>query len=231
MEGFSFIDNVYFVDGGNDFNGIVALKGNRVDSHPQVPDVNTTKVAAAAFDSWAKGVSGSEPYKWSGNIAIGGQFDPTHEMGAGEVKSLAKQMPGNDTWAAGKTIKARMASAGLNDDYSVSTPGKGADVGAIYAAMGVVRNIAVKAAATSATWSYNAPDARACSVDTGNADGTWNRTTDAGGAISRTVTVNNLSPGTSYNWRLICYFDQASSYDLWKPDEITSGKLQTPPAH
>jgi hypothetical protein len=231
MEGFSFTDNVYFVDTGSGYNGIVPLKGNRVDSHPQVPDVSTSKVAAAAFDSWAKGVSGSEPYNWSGNIAIGGQSDPTHDLSAGDVKDLAKQMPGKDTWAQGKTIKARMVAAGLNDDYSMSTPGKGADVGAIYAAMGVVRNIAMKAAATSATWTYNAPDTRACSVDVSSVDTTWNRTTDAGGATSRTLTVNSLSPGTNYNWRLICYFDQAASYDLWKPDEITSGKFQTLPAH
>lgn len=229
LEGFSFTDNVYFADAASGDNGIVPLKGNRVDSHPEVPDVSDSKVASAAFDSWAKGVSGREPYTWSGNIAIGGQSEPGHDMSSGEVNSMAKQMPGKDQWAPGKTMKARIAAAGLKEDYTESTPGKGADVGAIYAAMGVVRGIAVKAAPTSATWTYNAPDARACSVDVSQAQGPWNRSTDSGGATARTLTVSNLSPNADYRWRLTCYFDQASSYDLWKPDQITSGKLHTTP--
>ena len=231
LEGFSFTDNVYFVDhGAITGNGIVPVKGDRVDSHPQVPDVNTSNVAKTAFDSWAKGVSGNEPYTWSGNIAIGGQYNATRDMTASEVSELAAQMPGKDIWAPGKTIKARTAAAGLNDDYSMSTPGKGADVVAIYAAMGVVGNIAVKPDAASATWTYNAPDSRACSVDTGKADGAWSRTTDGGGSTSRTITVNNLSPNTKYQWRLTCYFDQVN-YDLWKPDQITMGTFSTSPAN
>jgi hypothetical protein len=189
--------------------------------------VNTSTVAAESFHSWAKGVSGKEPYTWSGNIAIGGQADGTHDLSAGEANDLVKHMPGENQSAKGKNIKARMAAAGLNDDYSFNTPGKGADVSAIYAAMGVVRKIAVKTAGTSATWTYNAPDTRACSVDVSAADGPWNRSTDAGGSTARTVTVNNLSPDTAYRWRLICYFDQASTYDLWKPDEITSGTFHS----
>lgn len=229
LEGFAFTDNVYFVDTGSRRSGIVPVSGNRVPSHPQVPDVNTAYLTAAkVFDSWAKGVSGAEPYTWTGNIAIGGQSNAERDLNASEVKALAAQMPGTDTWPAGATIKARIAAAGLKDDYSMSTPGKGADVAALYSAMGVVRKITVTPAATSAAWTYNAPDTRACSVDVSGADGAWNRTTDTGGPVARNVTVSKLSPATSYNWRLICYFDQDKGYDLWKPDEITSGSFRTP---
>ena len=227
LEGFSFTDNVYFVDVGGNVNGIVPVKGNRVNSHPEVPDVNTSATARVEFDSWARGVSGSEPYTWSGNIAIGGQYNATRDLSASEVRALAAQMPGNDIWPEGKTMKARIAASGL--DNSLSAPGKGADIAALYAAMGVVSNIAVKPASTSTTWTYHAPDSRACSVDVGGADGVWNRATDAGGATSRTLTVNSLSPDTGYKWRLICYFDQAGTYDLWKPDQITSGTFHTLP--
>jgi hypothetical protein len=94
-----------------------------------------------------------------------------------------------------------------------------------------VDNIAIQPAATSATWTYNAPDSRACSVDVSSAaagaDGAWNRVTDKGGSTARTLTVGDLAPDADYRWRLICYFDQSRTYDLWKPGQITSGTFHT----
>ncbi len=110
---------------------------------------------------------------------------------------------------------------------SVYNPGNlGANVTAVNQATGVVQGISVNNGPTSLTFSYAAPDNRACSVDIGSAGSTWSRMTDSGGAFARSLTFTGLTPNTVYQYRVMCYFDQSAAYEFL-PAQITSGTITT----
>jgi len=81
-------------------------------------------------------------------------------------------------------------------------------------------------------FSYMAPDAKACSVDV-TADGQrWIRTMDGGGARSRSVTVTGLLNGTTYQSRILGYYQQQNDgvlYTDYSPDQITVATFITLP--
>jgi hypothetical protein len=102
----------------------------------------------------------------------------------------------------------------------------GANVTSVNQATGVVQGITVNQGPTSLTFSYAAPDIRACSVDV-SSDGTaWTRMTDNGGAFSRSLTFTGLAANTTYQYRIMCYFDQSAAYEFLS-SQITSGTVTT----
>ncbi len=91
----------------------------------------------------------------------------------------------------------------------------GRDPGVIHdeleAAQGQVHNARIRnVTGTSATVSYTAPDADACSVDYGltPAWGAGQRVSDGGGVRWRSVDLSGLTPGTVYHVKLLCPTEQ-----------------------
>jgi hypothetical protein len=88
----------------------------------------------------------------------------------------------------------------------------GADIDALRAAQGRVYDVQVIPTASSATISYRAPDAAACSIDFGTDKGfstpTFTRLNDGGGATQRSVVLPGLNALTTYHYRLLCQSDQ-----------------------
>jgi hypothetical protein len=86
----------------------------------------------------------------------------------------------------------------------------GADINAIDAARGAVRNLRVYSTETSASLNYIAPDSAACFIDYGT-DPLWTshtRFSDGGGPVVRNVPLNGLTSGTLYYYRLSCVSEQ-----------------------
>jgi len=111
---------------------------------------------------------------------------------------------------------------------SFYNPGNiGANVTTVNQATGVVQGISVNNGPTSLTFSYAAPDTRACSVDISSDGIAWVRMTDSGGAFSRSLTFTGLNANTTYRYRIMCYFDQSPQYEFL-PNQITSGSFLTP---
>jgi hypothetical protein len=110
---------------------------------------------------------------------------------------------------------------------SAYNPGNiGANVTTVNQATGVVGGISVGAGPTSLEFRYVAPDTRPCSVDVSTDGTSWTRSTDSGGAFQRSLLVSALNPNTAYQYRLMCYFDQAAAYEFL-PDQITTGTATT----
>jgi hypothetical protein len=86
----------------------------------------------------------------------------------------------------------------------------GADMNALEAAQGKIRNVRLETGINSAALSYIAPDAAACFVDYVTDSGSSGRTriSDGGGSILRTVSLNDLAAGTVYHYRLECGSEQ-----------------------
>lgn len=239
-QGFSFTDNVYYLSFYTQTNsgGTMGNAGVTVASHPMTPNLNqggTWKQQMDSIFGYLDSGGLVPAYNWTGNIGIGGTVDtysPTlRDMTGAEVTTLKANMPGTDTWAAGNTKAAREAAVGIvaSADPRVAYGGlaKGANVNTLYSAMGVTQNVTVATANTALTFGYKAPDTRACVIDT-SADGVnWNRTTDAGGSTTRSTTVSGLSSNTAYQYKILCYYEQTSSYDLWASSDLTNGSATT----
>lgn len=93
----------------------------------------------------------------------------------------------------------------------------GADINALEAAQGKVRNARVVSLdRTSAVIGYSRPADQACTVEYGSLAtmGTGLRVADSGGIAEEslylpvTVTLSELQPGTSYNYRVLCPVEQ-----------------------
>jgi hypothetical protein len=110
---------------------------------------------------------------------------------------------------------------------SVYNPGNlGANVTLVNQATGVVQDISVSNGPASLTFSYAAPDNRACSVDISSDGSKWARMTDSGGAFARSLTFTGLAANTTYQYRIMCYFDQSAAYEFLS-SQITSGAVKT----
>jgi len=147
----------------------------------------------------------------------------------------------SDNNCSGGTLASRLAAVGWSATMNLAggnpnpyaivpsryNPGNlGANVTSVNQATGVVQGITVNQGPTSLTFSYAAPDIRACSVDV-SSDGTaWTRMTDNGGAFSRSLTFTGLAANTTYQYRIMCYFDQSAAYEFLS-SQITSGTVTT----
>lgn len=150
----------------------------------------------------------------------------------GALDQIAANFPPGNIFPTGATMAAREAAVNWDPvTYqivpSVWNPGNiGADVDAITSATGTVTNIVVTPAAASVQFAYTAPDTRACYVDVSPDGVSWTRTQDAGGAVNRSLSVGNLAQGSTYQYRLMCYFDQSAQYEFLA-NQITSGSFLT----
>lgn len=178
-------------------------------------------------------------YVWSGNITVCSTFGG-NEMDMAACKSSTATMPSGDLYPVGPTTTARMVAAGLTkvsagDYHCIGKGGKpcaaGVDIEKLESSLGIVSHIAATASGTSATISYLAPDARACTIDfSGNAGKSWQRKTDNGGDVKRSVTLTGLTPDTPYQYRLLCYFDQTGEWFSFRSEPtnmVTSGSFTT----
>ena len=89
----------------------------------------------------------------------------------------------------------------------------GVDHDQLEAEQGKVSNPRVRRiSSTSTIVSYYAPDAKACTVEYGTPAtwGTGTRVSDGGGHRNRSVTLNGLTQGTEYNYRVLCAVEQPS---------------------
>jgi hypothetical protein len=146
------------------------------------------------------------------------------------LNQIAADFPSGNIFPTGATMAAREAAVNWDPvTYrivpSAWNPGNiGADVDTITSATGTVTNIAATPAATSVQFTYTAPDTRICYVDVSPDGVNWTRTQDAGGAANRSLSVGNLGGGLTYQYRLMCYFDQSAQYEF-PASQITSGAL------
>jgi len=168
-------------------------------------------------------------YTWSGNVIY--CTSQGTDMNQSTCNNFSGTMPLGDVWAVGATTALRMAAAGLVNsslsDYrcvptTQTTCAAGANVDQLESDLGIVSHISAVAAGTTATLSYLAPDSRACSVDISADNGTtWTRTADSGGPTQRSVPLQGLLPSTTYQYRLLCYYDQTQAWFAFPSDSST----------
>ena len=242
MEGFTFADNIAYINTGIDaysFNGRYDASDNQnIASHPQTPEVNLGSTPSAFLSSYS-----SHNNDLDGNVLICGQDNTGSntwvDIDSSGCTTAASGMPGTNTWATGATVAARESNVGFTPSTGACTgcSGAGADIGAIYDAAGVVRDVTAPIpAASTAAFSYTAPDATACNVEASTSSTfatITSRTSDGGGAVARTPTVTGLTANTLYYYRILCAFRQvnAGDYNLlsvaWPSGQITEGSFTT----
>lgn len=181
-------------------------------------------------------------YSWSNNVLIGGFVGDTlqsaTDMPYSQVMALASNMPQGDIYPAGDTMAGRQSTAGLNTttwESSVYNPlGIGANISELNSALGrVTAVIPPMATGTTATLAYTSPDTRSCAVDVSSDGNTWIRLSDGGGRVARKVTFKGLTNGTTYQSRILCYYQQQNDgvlYTDYTPDEITMSSFATLPS-
>jgi hypothetical protein len=165
------------------------------------------------------------------------------DMDQSLVTAASADMPPADKWPAGATMALRIAAAGwlnyANHDLTVTPTASnyggsmGANLQGLTAELGIVKNISVVAGPTSLQFSYTAPDANTCAVDTSPNGTTWTRTTDSGGARTRTLLVPSLSASTAYQYRLMCYYSQSRPWFSvpWEQGNMTTEATATTTAN
>jgi hypothetical protein len=152
------------------------------------------------------------------------------------LNQIAANFPPGNIFPTGATMAAREAAVNWDPvTYQIVpsawNPGNiGADVNAITSATGTVGSIAVYPSATSVQIRYVAPDARQCFMDVSPDGISWTRSADNAPANPRLVTATGLVLGATYQYRLMCYFDQSAQYEFL-PAQITTGSFKTVNPH
>lgn len=248
-EGFEYKNNVVTMSQSTSGDVFWTSGGQNVPSHPAVP-ANANSCIGSGCPSYVDGLNagfvriGSTIVpNWlvSSNTVVGGQVNtcasptapcPT-DMTPSQINSISANWPGgSNVFPIETSLAARLAAINWNPvtfrtTASLCNAGNnGANVDAINQAVGVAQNVSVNYAPTSLLFTYTAPDARACSVDTSPDGTTWTRFTDSGGATSRSLTATGLSFSTAYQYRLMCYFDQSTSQEFLS-SQVTSGTIAT----
>jgi hypothetical protein len=183
---------------------------------------------------------------WGQNIVICGNkatgAEPWPDQSQGDCDANAALMPSGDRYPLGATQAARETAAGVSNvalnDYTCTPTAAnpcaaGTNFQGLKADLGIVANIGVEIGTTSLQFNYVAPDSRACSVDVSSDGSTWTRGSDSGGSRVRTLTILSLLSGKLYQYRLLCYYDQTTSYFSFpseKTSMTTSGSISTAPA-
>jgi hypothetical protein len=188
--------------------------------------------------------AGSPAWAMTGNVIVGGTYItgafgtpggnyPTYaDLTQSQISTIASTFPPGNTFVPGASIAARQAAvkwdpvAFTTVASSYNSGSAGANIQSIYAAAGIVQNISVTPSTAALQFNYSAPDSRACSVDISPDGANWTRTTDGGGPSVRSLVVSNLTAGTAYQYRIMCYFDQQALYEFL-PKQITSGTVAT----
>lgn len=216
--------------------------GQLIASHPAVPAPICSVPGTTPYTSMLNaailraGNSVVPNYVFTHNVLIGAEtkygVPNWTDLDQSTINTIAAKFPPGNFWPTGSTYAKRLTAANWDPVNFTIQPSKwnagdmGARVDDIRAAAGIVQRIAVRPSANGFQFSYEAPDSRTCSVDV-SADGvSWTRTADAGGARVRTLAVAGLSLNTSYQYRLMCYFDQSAAFEF-PADQITSGTKST----
>jgi len=200
---------------------------------PSVFTVSATGGGSGASLRPAYGLTPS--YLWNGNVNYCTTYQGV-EMNMSTCGAVSSTMPPGDTWVVGADSAARMAAAGLVNasasDYRCVPTAQtsctaGASLDKLESDLGIVSQISLASEGATSTLTYVAPDSKACSVDiSGDSGSTWTRTVDSGGAVQRSVPLTGLSTGASYQYRLMCYYDQTQPWFAFPSDSsnlATSG--------
>ncbi|HWC01079.1 MAG TPA: hypothetical protein VG672_30445 [Bryobacteraceae bacterium] len=251
-EGLSVTNNIMYMSIGDIQSRIIAYDNSQnITSHPRLPQVNSSS-AKDILDTFfvRAGQTVIPSYAFTNNVIIGGQVKSAgqtlRDMTQAEVDRYAGQFPAGNIFPKGNSMALREEVAGLlsakADDFrlasanlyeAVSGGSMGANLDDLQAAAGLVTGILpVQVGRVGALFSYTAPDGNACSVDTSTDGITWARVSDGGGARSRVVTVSGLTPGTNYQYRILCAYEQVNDDTLltkYPDDQVTNGSFQTTP--
>ncbi len=249
--GFQFTGNLlYFSQGvtGNTTSGIIASTpvcpgGCATFPVFPFPITNTyTTTLQSTMVQIASSITSSS--NWSGNVVICGNkatgAEPWPDMSQSDCAAQAKNMPPGDLYPPGNSMAARQAAAGLlgiaTKDMRLTPTAYnfggavGADIQGLISRLGIVKNIAALPGPNAIQFTYTAPDASACSVDTSSDGVTWTRTTDSGGAVNRLLTVASLPSGTQISYRILCYYSQSApwfSFPSEPSNMATEGSVTT----
>lgn len=178
-------------------------------------------------------------FQWNSNVNYCTTFNQS-DMDMMTCLTASATMPAGDVYAPGPNTAARMAAAGIVNgalsDYHCKTPSltacvAGANVDTLEADLGIVSHISTSTVGTTFTISYLAPDSKGCSVDISPDQGIgWMRKADTPGERQRSVVLDGLAPNTSYQYRVLCYFDQTPDWFAFPSDTsnlTTSGTFTT----
>ncbi|HWC01080.1 MAG TPA: hypothetical protein VG672_30450, partial [Bryobacteraceae bacterium] len=255
-EGLSVTDNIMYLSFGEAGLKSISHDGSQnIPSHPRLPTVNAA-TAKSVLDTYFVHTASSvlPSYVFRNNVIIGGKtkygVPNWRDLTQSEVDSAASQLPDGNIFPKGNSVASREAALGFEGlpryDYRLTpaSPYKsgkrnaattGRDMGVNYSelesAIGTVNNVGPpQVGRTGALLSYTAPDGNACSVDT-SADGeSWTRVPDGGGGRARVVVVTGLNPGTTYQYRILCYYEQwndSATMTPYRDDQLTSGSFTT----
>jgi hypothetical protein len=196
-------------------------------------DPNCTGTAKAAMDcAW---LSGDTPeYQFRANLLVPYYTNSNALTGLVDSAVTASNYSGLSVYVqTGADVSARLAGVGFlgNGDFRLRSDSAylsggassgvrfnrsvrldlGADIDALEAAQGKVKNVRVLSITSSgATVYFTAPDATGCSVDrsTSSNFATFTRVANAGGARVQSVALSGLSSGTTYYARVNCAREQ-----------------------
>lgn len=255
-EGLSVTDNIMYMSFGDAGPRAISHDGTQnIPSHPRLPLVDAT-TSKSILDTYfvRTGATVVPSYVFNNNVIIGGKtkygLPAWRDLTQSEVDTYAGQLPAGNIFPKGNSLAARQATLGFAgvqyEDYRLTqgSPYKsggrnaattGGDMGVNYtdleSAIGVVTNVSPpQVGRIGALFSYTSPDGNACSVDTSPDGISWARVSDGGGARSRVVVVTGLNPGTEYQYRILCYYEQINDQATMTPyrdDQITNGSFTT----
>ena len=252
----SVTDNIMYMSFGEGGGGIGVDDNQYMPTHPRLPSVVSNGTVKQKLDSYfvKTGATVETNYSFTNNVIIGGMTGTTlsnlRSLTSSEVTGLASGFPAGNIFPAGATIAEREQQVGMfspaeaayqlteqspflsrGTHPALNGKNMGADFDQLNIDLGKVMGINIQPGSTALEVTYLAPDGRACSVDTKPAaSGDWTRTTDQGGARPRTVIIGSLTPSASYQYRIVCYFEQLNnggSLTGLGPDELTNGTIST----
>ena len=175
-------------------------------------------------------------YTWHGNVItptnVAHDYGAIVELADSDLTAYTATAPAGDVWLnaapylAGCAntqqtgcINAHILATGmgnyLNNDFRCTPTLQhschaGANLALLASDLGIVSGVSQQVGVTSASLQYLSPDAAACSADISSDSGAhWTRSTDAGGARNRSIYFSGLTASTSYQYRLLCVFDQS----------------------
>jgi hypothetical protein len=239
-EGFAYTNNLVHLS-LNSLGPIWSQGGQQVPSHPANPapasgfdGLTFKKQLDAAFIR--TGATVTPNYTFTHNVFIGGlnhRGQATYiNLDQATLNTLIPLFPAGNIFPSGADLAARQKAVAWDPvNFRVTSTKSdagdvGADIEAIRAAAGIVQNVQLTPTATSVVVSYTAPDARVCYVETSPNGSIWTRQSDAGGSRPRSVTVPGLIAGNSYQYRILCYFDQKATQEFPR-NQQTSGTFST----
>jgi hypothetical protein len=249
-EGFRFQNNIVHASLGGNLDLIWSSGGN---SGGAISNLNNPSFAPyqgnTTISPWKTELdtffirTGTPTYSWGHNVMVGQQTSRgggATELTQSQISVIMSTTSGNyyppgDIWpnpVAG-TLAARHAAINYDSTtYRVNTStynagDVGANINEILTSAGIVTNIVPLISTTSVSITYTAPDTNSCAVDISSNGVSWTRQSDNTTTLNRSVTFGSLTPSTTYQYRVLCYFDQGDSWINAPNVNTTDGMIQT----